>query len=172
MQPLSALPAFARPTEAALPAALPSPEARSVRRPRRPVASVGGRPPRLPTNGLRGRRGPPAPRPCPSATAAGLLFSRQPLGQFVPGDGDPAPPSRPLFSASKAPLLSSALSCGLLPRRDLKLPSFQLGTHSCLPNCTAAAFQTHPTSHLTSCAAKEKDKWSAIKLRCAPYPAA
>ena len=98
VQPLSGLPASARPTEAALPAALPSPEARSVRRPRRPVASVGGRPPGLPTNGLAPWRGPPAPRPCPSATAAGLLFSRQPLGQFVPGDGDPAPP-RPLFPA-------------------------------------------------------------------------
>ena len=38
VQPLSGLPASARPTEAALPGALPSPEAGSVRRPRRPCA--------------------------------------------------------------------------------------------------------------------------------------
>ena len=113
VQPLSGLPASARPTEAALPGALPSPEAGSVRRPRRPVASVGGRPPRLPTNGLAPWRGPPAPRPCPSATAAGLLFSRQPLGQFVPGDGDPAPPQASLPCLPASLPAQKPLSCPL-----------------------------------------------------------
>ena len=82
---------------------------------------------------------------------------------------------------SKAPFLSSALDCSR-PRRDLKLPSFQLATHSCLPfKLYGIGLFNHnhpvlvplfPPSQSLNCAAKEKDKWSDIKLRCAPYPAA
>ena len=44
--------------------------------------------------------------------------------------------SLPCFSRLKSPF---PVLCSP-PRRDLKLPSFQLATHSCLPNCTAVAF--------------------------------
>ena len=114
VQPLSGLPASARPTEAALPGALPSPEAGSVRRPRRPVASVGGGPSRLPTNGLAPWRGPRwAAHPPP-----GQARPPPPLAYFSPDNR-----SANLSPVTETPPPARAGLCPALSLSRLKSPS-------------------------------------------------
>ena len=94
------------------------------------------------------QRAPPSERPSrpqalPVRHRRWLELAYFSLGQFVPSDGDPAPQASALCLPSKAPFLSSALGWSR-PRRDLKLPSFQLATRSSLLNCTTVAFQGDP----------------------------